>query len=154
MRKLRLQVDALAVESQKRAANAWKNGYFKKSVTPVKDINGLTILDRDEHPRSGVTLEALAGLQPSFALIGESGAGKSLTGMAIIGLLEPPGRIAGGEIRFGERDVQLVLLMAKPGPDEQRMLRFLGERVTGELLAAPAGWQCFARDEPHTTVLR
>ncbi|MBI1212668.1 MAG: acetyl-CoA C-acetyltransferase [Alphaproteobacteria bacterium] len=64
-------VDAYSVESQKRAANAWKNGYFKKSVTPVKDINGLTILDRDEHMRPETTMQSLASLQPAFAAPGE-----------------------------------------------------------------------------------
>jgi acetyl-CoA C-acetyltransferase len=64
-------VDAFSVESQKRAANAWKNGYFKKSVTPVKDINGLTILDRDEHMRPDTTMQSLAALQPAFAMPGE-----------------------------------------------------------------------------------
>ncbi|MFN9163651.1 MAG: acetyl-CoA C-acetyltransferase [Alphaproteobacteria bacterium] len=64
-------VDAYSVESQKRAANAWKNGYFKKSVIPVKDINGLTILDRDEHMRADTTMQSLAALQPSFAMPGE-----------------------------------------------------------------------------------
>ena len=64
-------VDAYSVESQKRAANAWKNGYFKQSVIPVKDINGLTILDRDEHMRADTTMQSLAALQPSFAMPGE-----------------------------------------------------------------------------------
>jgi len=64
-------VDAYSVESQKRAANAWKNGHFKKSVIPVKDINGLTILDRDEHMRADTTMQSLAALQPSFAMPGE-----------------------------------------------------------------------------------
>ena len=64
-------VDAYSVESQKRAANAWKNGYFSKSVTPVKDINGLTILDRDEHMRPDTSMQSLASLQPAFAMPGE-----------------------------------------------------------------------------------
>jgi acetyl-CoA C-acetyltransferase len=64
-------VDAYSVESQKRAANAWKQGYFNKSVVPVKDINGLTILDRDEHMRADTTMQSLAALQPSFAMPGE-----------------------------------------------------------------------------------
>ena len=64
-------VDAYSVESQKRAANAWKSGYFKKSVTPVKDINGLTILDKDEHMRPDTTMQSLASLQPAFAMPGE-----------------------------------------------------------------------------------
>jgi acetyl-CoA C-acetyltransferase len=66
-------VDAYAVESQKRAAHAWANGYFKNSVVPVKDINGLVILDRDEHMRPGTDMHALAQLQPSFQLPGEMG---------------------------------------------------------------------------------
>ena len=69
----RTDVDTYAVESQTRAAKAWANGWFARSVVPVRDRNGLTILERDEHVRPGATLEALAGLQPSFALIGESG---------------------------------------------------------------------------------
>ena len=66
-------VDAYAVESQRRAAHAWENGYFAKSVVPVKDINGLTILDRDEHMRPGTDMQALAQLQPSFQMPAEMG---------------------------------------------------------------------------------
>ncbi|WP_026613323.1 acetyl-CoA C-acetyltransferase [Ensifer aridi] len=66
-------VDAYAVESQKRAANAWEKGYFEKSVMPVKDQNGLTILDRDEHMRPGTDMQALASLNPSFQMPGEMG---------------------------------------------------------------------------------
>ncbi|MCO5063446.1 MAG: acetyl-CoA C-acetyltransferase [Rhizobiaceae bacterium] len=66
-------VDAYAVESQKRAAHAWEKGYFKKSVVPVKDVNGLTILDHDEHMRPGTDMQALASLNPSFVIPGEMG---------------------------------------------------------------------------------
>lgn len=66
-------VDAYAVESQKRAAHAWEQGYFKKSVVPFKDQNGLTILDRDEHMRPGTDMQALASLNPSFQMPGEMG---------------------------------------------------------------------------------
>ena len=69
----REEVDTFAVESQTRAAKAWANGYFARSVVPVKDRNGLTILDRDEHVRAGATLESLAGLKPSFETMGEQG---------------------------------------------------------------------------------
>jgi acetyl-CoA C-acetyltransferase len=69
----RSDVDTFAVESQTRAAKAWANGYFARSVVPVKDRNGLTVLDRDEHVRAGATLESLAGLKPSFATMGEAG---------------------------------------------------------------------------------
>ncbi|HEY6834485.1 MAG TPA: acetyl-CoA C-acetyltransferase [Pseudolabrys sp.] len=64
-------VDAYAVESQKRAAKAWEEGRFKKSVMTVKDVNGLTILDRDEHMRPSTTMQTLAALQPSFVQMGE-----------------------------------------------------------------------------------
>jgi acetyl-CoA C-acetyltransferase len=64
-------VDAYAVESQKRAANAWKNGYFKKSVVPVKDILGQTMLDRDEHMRPDATHAVARLAQPAFAQLGE-----------------------------------------------------------------------------------
>ncbi|WP_372735309.1 acetyl-CoA C-acetyltransferase [Nocardioides sp.] len=63
-------VDAFAAESNHRAAKAWANGYFDKSVVPVKDINGLTILDHDEQIRPDTTPEGLAGLKPSFAQVG------------------------------------------------------------------------------------
>jgi acetyl-CoA C-acetyltransferase len=66
-------VDAYAVESQKRAAKAWDEGRFKKSVMTVKDVNGLTILDKDEHMRPSTTMQTLAALQPSFVQMGEMG---------------------------------------------------------------------------------
>src|SRR6202166_85928 len=66
-------VDAYAVDSQKRAAQAWGEGRFKQSVTPVKDINGLTILAKDEHMRPSTTMQSLAQLQPAFVQMGEFG---------------------------------------------------------------------------------
>ena len=66
-------VDAYAVQSQDRAAKAWSEGRFKNSVVPVKDINGITILDKDEHMRPGTTMQSLAQLQPSFAAMGTMG---------------------------------------------------------------------------------
>ncbi|WP_210604858.1 acetyl-CoA C-acetyltransferase [Brevibacterium oceani] len=63
----RADVDAFAAESQKRAAAAWDEGRFDKSIVPVKDINGITLLDRDEHMRPGSTAESLAKLPPAFA---------------------------------------------------------------------------------------
>ncbi|MFE2616093.1 acetyl-CoA C-acetyltransferase [Micromonospora chalcea] len=64
-------VDAYALQSQARAAKAWANGYFSRSVVPVRDRNGLSVLDRDEHIRADSTAESLAALRPSFAGIGE-----------------------------------------------------------------------------------
>jgi acetyl-CoA C-acetyltransferase len=66
-------VDAYAVESQKRSGNSWAKGYFKNSVIPVKDQNGLMILDRDEHMRPTTDMQSLASLQASFTMPGEMG---------------------------------------------------------------------------------
>src|SRR6185437_8181821 len=66
-------VDAYAVESQKRAAKSWDEGRFKNSVVPVKDVNGLTILAKDEHMRPTTTMQSLGQLQPSFATVGQMG---------------------------------------------------------------------------------
>jgi acetyl-CoA C-acetyltransferase len=63
-------VDAYAVESQKRAARAWKDGRFKKSVVPVKDQLGVTILAHDETVRGDTTMQTLAALNPSFEAMG------------------------------------------------------------------------------------
>jgi acetyl-CoA C-acetyltransferase len=64
-------VDAYSVESQKRAAAAWSEGRFKNAIVPVKDINGITILDKDEHMRPATTMQSLGQLQPSFVQMGE-----------------------------------------------------------------------------------
>jgi acetyl-CoA C-acetyltransferase len=64
-------VDAYAVESQKRAAAAWKDGRFANSVIEIKDINGVTLLDHDEHMRPDTSMQSLAALKPSFAVMGE-----------------------------------------------------------------------------------
>jgi acetyl-CoA C-acetyltransferase len=62
----REDVDAYAARSQERAADAWSGGYFAKSVVPVRDQNGLVILDHDEHMRPGTTVESLGKLKPAF----------------------------------------------------------------------------------------
>ncbi|MFJ7199303.1 MULTISPECIES: acetyl-CoA C-acetyltransferase [unclassified Streptomyces] len=69
----RRDVDEFAALSQERAAEAWKEGRFARSVVPVKDRNGLVVLDHDEHMRPGTTADSLAALKPSFAAIGEMG---------------------------------------------------------------------------------
>lgn len=66
-------IDNYALLSQQRAHHAQSNGYFDKSIIPVKDQNGLMILEKDEHLRPGTTLEALGGLSPSFQMMGELG---------------------------------------------------------------------------------
>ena len=64
-------VDAYAVESQKRAARAWAERRFKRSIVPVKDQMGLTLLAEDEHMRPDTTMQSLAALRPSFEAPGE-----------------------------------------------------------------------------------
>ena len=66
------EADALAVESQRRAALALAEGRFARSIVPVRDVNGLTILDRDEYPRPGTDMQALAALKPAFKEMGEA----------------------------------------------------------------------------------
>ena len=63
-------VDAFAAQSHARAAAAWSEGRFDRSVVPVKDVSGLTVLERDETIRPGTTAESLSKLKPSFAQIG------------------------------------------------------------------------------------
>ncbi|MBP9950336.1 MAG: acetyl-CoA C-acetyltransferase [Cypionkella sp.] len=67
----REMADALAVESQRRAAAAWKDNRFARSIIEIKDQNGLTILDRDEYIRPGTDLAALGALKPAFKDMGE-----------------------------------------------------------------------------------
>lgn len=69
----RADVDAYAVASQRRAEQAWSRGYFARSIVPVRDINGVTLLDHDEHRRPDSTVESLGALPASFAKMGELG---------------------------------------------------------------------------------
>ena len=69
----REDVDAYATESQRRAAHARDSGYFDRSVVPVLDESGLTILDRDDFIKPGTTVETLGQLNPSFAMMGDMG---------------------------------------------------------------------------------
>ena len=69
----RSDVDHYALESQRRASHAWQQGYFDKSVITVVDDLGLPLLSRDEHLRTGISLEDLGALKPAFAAMGEQG---------------------------------------------------------------------------------
>lgn len=69
----REDADAYALESQKRAAHAQDNGYFDKSVVPVKDRNGMIIADKDDYIKRETSAEKLASLKPSFAQMGAMG---------------------------------------------------------------------------------
>lgn len=65
-------VDAYAIESQKRAAKAWEEGRFDKSIMPVKDLIGLNVLDHDEHMRADTSMQSLGGLKAAFADMGQN----------------------------------------------------------------------------------
>jgi acetyl-CoA C-acetyltransferase len=69
----REDVDGYALESQRRAARAWEERRFERSVVPVRDASGLVVLDRDEHMRPDASMEGLAALKPAFAVMGEMG---------------------------------------------------------------------------------
>jgi len=69
----REDLDTYALESQKRAAHAWENGYFSGSVVPILNHVGETVLDHDEHMRPDSTMESLAGLNPAFVIPGQQG---------------------------------------------------------------------------------
>jgi acetyl-CoA C-acetyltransferase len=69
----REDVDAFALESQRRASTARDQGYFDKSVVPVVDCNGLTILENDDFIKPDTSMEGLAGLKPSFEMVGQLG---------------------------------------------------------------------------------
>jgi acetyl-CoA C-acetyltransferase len=69
----REDVDAYALRSQQRAASARVEGRFERSIVPVRDLNGQVVLARDEHIRPETSAEGLAGLRPSFAMVGEAG---------------------------------------------------------------------------------
>jgi acetyl-CoA C-acetyltransferase len=78
-------VDAYAVESQKRAARAWGEGRFTKSIVPVKDVIGEVVLDHDEHMRPDADMQSLGSLKASFVDIGES-----MPGFDAIALMKYP----------------------------------------------------------------
>jgi len=67
----RADVDSYAAASQERAAAAWAGGHFAKSVVPVKDLNGVMVLDKNEHMRPGTSAQDLAKLKPAFKVMGE-----------------------------------------------------------------------------------
>jgi acetyl-CoA C-acetyltransferase len=67
------ECDAYAVRSQERAAESWQKGLFDRSVVPVRDVNGISLLDRDEHMRPGTDMQSLAALKPSFVQMGQMG---------------------------------------------------------------------------------
>src|SRR3954452_12767686 len=138
-------VDAYAVESQTRAAKAWANGYFGRSVAPVRDRNGLLVLDHDELVRPDTTAETLGKLSPSFATIGEMG-GFDAVALQRYHWLERIEHVHHAGNSSGIVDGATVLLVGNETVGEELGLRprarILSTAVTGEeptiMLTRPA----------------
>ena len=139
----REDVDRYAVQSQQRAANARDNGYFDRSIVPVKDLNGVTILDHDELIRP-TDLEGLARLKPSFTLFNDFGHGEFLKfkypQVEKVACIHTPGNSSG--VVDG---ASLVLLGNKQAGDDQGLkprARIVACALTGTeptiMLAGPA----------------
>jgi acetyl-CoA C-acetyltransferase len=139
----REDVDRYAVQSQQRAANARDNGYFDRSIVPVKDLNGVTILDHDELIRP-TDLEGLARLKPSFTLFNDFGHGEFLKfkypQVEKVECIHTPGNSSG--VVDG---ASLVLLGNKQAGDDQGLkprARIVACALTGTeptiMLAGPA----------------
>lgn len=155
----REDVDAFALASQQRAAHARDSGYFDRSVVPVKDKNGITILERDDFIKPGTTMEALAGLRASFEGIGQLGFDdvilRKYTTLEKINHVHTPGNSSGivdgasavliGSERAG-RDLGLtprgrivatavlstdpVIMLTGPGPAAQKCLDKAGLKTS------------------------
>ncbi len=151
----RQDVDAFACESQMRAANAREQGYFDKSVVPVKDCNGQIILEKDDFIRPQTTMKDLAGLNPSFAMMGQIGCDDMILGkyttLGKIDHVHTPGNSSGivdgasavliGSEKAG-KDLGLtprgrivataiiatdpVIMLVGPGPAAQKCLKTAG----------------------------
>lgn len=113
----RTDVDAYALESQRRAARSWAEGRFARSVVPVTDLLGEVLLDRDEHPRPDTTLEGLGSLKPAFPGLAAMGFDQVAmlrypqiealshvhTGGNSSGIVDGSGAVLVGSKSFGER---------------------------------------------------
>src|SRR5258706_5171165 len=98
----RTDVDAYAVRSQQRAARAWNEGRFARSVVPVRDENGLLILDRDEAIRPDADMQSLGALEPSFVGLGE------MAGFAAVALQRYPDVEAMSYVHHAGNSSQIV----------------------------------------------
>jgi acetyl-CoA C-acetyltransferase len=112
----REQVDAYALESQRRAQAAWDEGRFKRSIVPIKDVMGQIVLDHDEHRRPGTTMEGLSNLKAAFPAVAAMGYGRIVrerypdieelvhvhTGGNSSGIVDGAAGVLIGDARFGE----------------------------------------------------
>src|SRR3954468_618499 len=108
-------VDAYAVESQKRAKNAWDNQYFKKSIVPVTDQNGVELLNHDELMRPQTTMQTLAALEASFKMQGEMMPGFDAIGLQRYPELERVNHVHHAGNSSGIVDGAAAILMAPRG---------------------------------------
>jgi acetyl-CoA C-acetyltransferase len=139
----REDVDRYACESQRRAAYARDKGYFDRSIVPVRDLNGVTVLDHDEHIRA-TDMESLAKLKPSFSMFNDFGHGDFLKfkypQVEKVECIHTPGNSSG--VVDG---ASLVLLGNKQAGEDQGLeprARIVSCAVTGSeptiMLAGPA----------------
>ena len=127
----REDVDAFAVESQKKAAAAWADGRFDKSVVPVKDQNGVVLLERDELVRGDATVESLSALKPSFVQMGSFGF--NATAMRKYPQVEAINHVHHAGNSSGIVDGATVVLMGSKEKGEELGLTPRGRIVTSAL---------------------
>ncbi len=125
----REQVDAYAVESQRRAAAAWSNGWFARSITPIRDVIGQVVLERDEHMRPGTTLADLAALKPAFAVPGQQ------AGFDAVALQKYPGVESIQHVHTGGNSSGIVDGAAAVLVGNKKMLRKLGMKPRARIRA-------------------
>ena len=125
----REQVDAYALESQRRAAEAWNSGWFSRSVVPIRDVVGQVVLDRDEHMRPGTTLADLAGLKAAFTIPGEQ------AGFDAVALQKYPGVESIRHVHTGGNSSGIVDGAAAMLVGNKKMARKLGVKPRARIRA-------------------
>jgi acetyl-CoA C-acetyltransferase len=125
----REQVDAYALESQRRAAEAWKNGWFSRSVVPIRDVVGQVVLDRDEHMRPATTMADLAGLKAAFTIPGEQ------AGFDAVALQKYPGVESIRHVHTGGNSSGIVDGSAAVLVGSRKMARKLGIKPRARIRA-------------------
>jgi acetyl-CoA C-acetyltransferase len=125
----REQVDAYAVESQRRAAEAWNSGWFSRSVVPIRDVVGQVVLDRDEHMRPGTTVADLAGLKAAFVIPGEQ------AGFDAVALQKYPGVESIRHVHTGGNSSGIVDGAAAMLVGNRKMARKLGLKPRARIRA-------------------
>lgn len=115
--------DEFAVASQQRAARAWEEKRFDRSMVPVIDINGVTVLDRDEHMRPETDMQSLGALEPSFREIGEQMPGYDAVALAKYVDLEAINHVHHAGNSSGICDGAGAVLVGSQAAGEQHGLR-------------------------------